>query len=218
MKLRYLLPALLCVVMSSFAHSTPLEIQLPPETAQLKPSTHPGRIIATQKCAICHSVDYINLQPGTMNLKQWTAEVTKMQRVYGAPVDDAEVAQISVFLATTYGTEPAGANLAAATVAPMVTGTSGATVATVAKAKTNDAMSLLNANACLGCHAVHSKVVGPAYEEVAKHYKDDAQALNKVSTNIRQGGSGRWGAVPLPAYGSLSDEDIRTLAEFILKQ
>ncbi|MBC3862568.1 c-type cytochrome [Undibacterium jejuense] len=207
MKLRYLIPVACTMLVSGLTQSAPLEIQLPPETAQLKPSNHPGRVIASQKCAICHSVDYINLQPGTMSLKQWTAEVTKMQRAYGAPIDEAEIAQISAFLATTYGTEPAGT----------VT-TASAASAPAGSAKATDAMSLLNANACLGCHAIQNKIVGPAYQDVAKHYKDDAQALSKVSANIRQGGSGRWGAVPMPGYAGLSDEEIHTLAAFILKQ
>jgi len=123
MTLRDLIPAAFFLLVCCVAQAAPLEIQLPPETAQLKPSSLPGRVIASQKCAICHSADYINLQPGTMSLKQWTAEVTKMQHAYGAPVNDEEIAQISLFLATTYGTEPASSQAVSA---------SSATVAAVA--------------------------------------------------------------------------------------
>ena len=207
MKLRHLIPAALGLVAFGHAYCAALTIELPAETAQFKPSTYPGRIIASQKCAICHSADYINLQPGTMTLKQWTAEVTKMQHAYGAPIDEVEVAQISAYLATTYGTQPVAINVN--TMAP---------AAPVSTPKAADAMSLLNANACLGCHAIQNKIVGPAYHDVAALYKDDPQALSKVTSHIRQGGSGRWGTISMPGYAGLSEEDIHTLAEFILKQ
>lgn len=78
-------------------------ITLPPETATLRHSDLPGYIAASSKCVICHSVDYINFQPPGMNQIQWTAEVTKMQRKYGAPISDNEVAAIGAYLAVAYG-------------------------------------------------------------------------------------------------------------------
>lgn len=83
----------------------PRIIELPEETARLKQSTHPGYQVALQKCSICHSADYINLQPPGMNLKQWTAEVGKMQHAFGAPISDDEVKLIGEYLAITYGSE-----------------------------------------------------------------------------------------------------------------
>jgi cytochrome c len=78
-------------------------IELPPETAQLKPSTLPGYSIARGKCAICHSVDYILYQPPQMTQAQWTAEAQKMQRSYGAPLDADEIRLVGIYLATVYG-------------------------------------------------------------------------------------------------------------------
>lgn len=78
-------------------------IELPPETAQLKPSTLPGYSIARGKCAICHSLDYILYQPPKMTLAQWTAEAQKMQRSYGAPLDADEIRLVGIYLATVYG-------------------------------------------------------------------------------------------------------------------
>lgn len=95
---------------AAIASAAPLSITLPQEVAQLKPSTHPGYVVATQMCAICHSADYINQQPGKMTLTQWTAEVAKMQHAYGAPLSDEQVKQIGEYLAITYGAEkPAAA-------------------------------------------------------------------------------------------------------------
>jgi mono/diheme cytochrome c family protein len=80
-----------------------LEIDLPPETAILRSSELPGYQLARGKCAICHSADYINLQPPHLSLAQWTGEVTKMQHAYGAPIDDVQVKSIAVYLTATYG-------------------------------------------------------------------------------------------------------------------
>lgn len=79
------------------------EIKLPPESAALRPSELPGYTIALQKCGICHSTDYINLQPPHMSLTQWTAEVVKMQHAYGAPIDETEIKLLGVYLTATYG-------------------------------------------------------------------------------------------------------------------
>lgn len=83
--------------------AAPNSIELPEETARLKPSTHPGYQIAIQRCSICHSADYITLQPPGMSLKQWTAEAGKMQHAFGAPITDDEVKLIGEYLAETYG-------------------------------------------------------------------------------------------------------------------
>jgi hypothetical protein len=78
-------------------------IELPPETARLKPSTLAGYPIARGKCGICHSLDYILYQPPRMSQAQWTAEAQKMQRSYGAPLDADEIRLVGIYLATVYG-------------------------------------------------------------------------------------------------------------------
>lgn len=87
---------------AAFVSAEPLTIELPAETIQLRPSTLPGYALATQKCLICHSADYIEYQPPGMQEKQWLAEVSKMQRAYGAPLTDDEVKQIAAYLTSAY--------------------------------------------------------------------------------------------------------------------
>lgn len=76
-------------------------------------------------------------------------------------------------------------------------------------------LALAQKNACMACHAVDKKLVGPAYQDVAKKYagKLDAAGLAK---SIKAGGSGKWGPVPMPAQAALSDADAQTLAQWIL--
>ena len=66
----------------------PVSIQLPAETAQLKPG--PGLEAVQSNCMTCHSVDYIYMQP-LLTKDQWRGEVIKMKKVMGAPIPDNEV-------------------------------------------------------------------------------------------------------------------------------
>ncbi|PTR23331.1 c-type cytochrome [Pseudomonas sp. GV085] len=214
MKLVKLTSAVLCaaqVGLATLAGAAPLSITLPPETVALKPSTLPGYPLAQQKCSICHSADYINFQPPGMNLAQWTAEARKMQQVYGAPISDQEVNVIGAYLAVTYGSAKASdADVQAASNPPPDQ------PPTVSVAKV--ASALLQDNACLSCHAVGHKVVGPAYHDVAVKYANDPQALARVMSSIQHGGSGKWGDVPMPPFAQLSSDDLKSLATFIMKQ
>jgi cytochrome c len=68
---------------------------------------------------------------------------------------------------------------------------------------------------CLACHAVDKKLVGPAYQEVAKKYKGDKGAEAKLIGKVKSGGSGVWGAIPMPP-NNVPDPDIQTMVEWIL--
>ena len=94
---------LIAAALPVLALGGPVEIHLPPETAQLKPSELPGFVVAAQKCSLCHSADYINFQPPGMTKAQWTAEMVKMQHTYGAPIDAGEIKLLAIYLAATYG-------------------------------------------------------------------------------------------------------------------
>lgn len=69
---------------------------------------------------------------------------------------------------------------------------------------------------CLACHAVDKKVVGPAYKEVAAKYKGDKAAADKLAAKVKAGGSGVWGAVPMPPNAAVPDADIKKLVTWIL--
>jgi cytochrome c551/c552 len=84
--------------------------------------------------------------------------------------------------------------------------------ATVDTAKIN---VLLQKNACLSCHGMDSKLVGPSFRDVANRYKDQADAVTMLSGKIRSGGQGVWGAIPMPAQ-SLSAEESTQLAQWLV--
>jgi cytochrome c len=68
---------------------------------------------------------------------------------------------------------------------------------------------------CMACHAVEKKVVGPAYKDVAKKYAGQ-NVEAKFATKIKQGGSGVWGAIPMPANPQVSDAEAKQLAGWVL--
>nr|WP_238990743.1 c-type cytochrome [Acidovorax sp. ST3] len=77
-------------------------------------------------------------------------------------------------------------------------------------------MELAQKNACMTCHAVDKKLVGPAYADVAKKYAGQKDAEATLVASIKKGGSGKWGAIPMPAQAALSEADAKTLAKWIL--
>jgi len=89
--------------------------------------------------------------------------------------------------------------------------TSGAYALDAAAAK-----ALASKNACLACHAVDKKIVGPSYQDVAAKHKGQADALEKVAARIQSGGSGTYGPVPMPPQPSLKDEELKLLAAWVL--
>ena len=75
---------------------------------------------------------------------------------------------------------------------------------------------LAKKNNCLACHAADKKIVGPAYQDVAKKYAGQADAEATVIKNIKAGGSGKWGPIPMPPQPQLSDADAKALAVWVL--
>jgi len=69
---------------------------------------------------------------------------------------------------------------------------------------------------CMACHAVDKKLVGPAYKDIAKKYAGDAKAADMLAAKIVKGGSGVWGAIPMPANPQVNEADAKKLATWVL--
>ena len=99
-----LLPALAAIAALGAVAATaaPLNYAVPEETAAFKPG--PNLDVVQNNCTACHSADYISTQPRGEKFKRdfWQAEVTKMIKVYGAPIDEADVGKIADYLAATH--------------------------------------------------------------------------------------------------------------------
>src|SRR5919107_182704 len=69
---------------------------------------------------------------------------------------------------------------------------------------------------CLACHMVNQKVIGPSYKEVATKYAGQSDAVAKLVPKVMKGGSGVWGAVPMPANPQVSEAEAKQLVQWIL--
>jgi len=68
---------------------------------------------------------------------------------------------------------------------------------------------------CLTCHAIDKKVVGPAYKDVAKKYAGQ-DVTAKLTSKVMKGGSGVWGAVPMPANPQVNEAEAKQLVSWLL--
>jgi len=80
----------------------PTSYQLPIETASFKPGSNLE--VVQNNCTACHSADYVQTQPRGPNFKEdfWRSEVNKMVKIYGAPIDEADVSKIVEYLSQAY--------------------------------------------------------------------------------------------------------------------
>lgn len=69
---------------------------------------------------------------------------------------------------------------------------------------------------CKSCHFVDKKSVGPAFVEVAKRYKSDANAVASLSNKIIKGGGGVWGDAVMTAHPQLGPSDVGEMVKYIL--
>jgi cytochrome c len=77
---------------------------------------------------------------------------------------------------------------------------------------------LAKKHACLACHAVDKKLVGPSYKDVAAKYRNDPGAEARLAEKVKKGSQGTWGQVPMPPNASVPDADVRALVKWILSQ
>jgi cytochrome c len=69
---------------------------------------------------------------------------------------------------------------------------------------------------CLACHAADKKLIGPSYKDVAAKYAGQKDAADKLAQKIMKGGSGVWGAVPMPANPQVNEAEAKQLAAWLL--
>ena len=70
---------------------------------------------------------------------------------------------------------------------------------------------------CYSCHDVNGARIGPPLRAVAGLYRNDPQAVDKLTQKVIHGGSGVWGSTPMIAHPQLSEDQVRPMIEAILK-
>lgn len=85
----------------------------------------------------------------------------------------------------------------------------------------DEGLALAKKSGCLMCHKIEAKLVGPAWSDVSKRYKDDPEAKARLVTKVKKGGKGNWtevtgGAMMPPNFPRVSEENIEKLVTFVL--
>jgi cytochrome c551/c552 len=192
-----------------------LTIELPPETRTFRPG--PAFEIANAQCLICHSEDYVAIQP-PLARTFWKNNVQKMQQKYGAPIPEDQVEPLVDYLAKAYGADSGVKSQGS--VPNQKAGLKDEPLSKVPDSASPDLESVQLAAkfGCTSCHGVDKKIVGPPLKEIAAKYKGHADAFEKVSHQITQGGGGQWGPVPMPPFPQLSAAEVKALSQWILNR
>jgi cytochrome c len=78
-------------------------------------------------------------------------------------------------------------------------------------------LELIGASDCTTCHAIDRKIIGPAYNDVAKKYASaDASIVDTLVHKVKVGGVGVWGNIPMTPHPTVPDADIREMVKYIL--
>lgn len=176
----------------------PLAAQEPEAPRTLTPGK--GVELTTSRCVICHDAQHITR--AKLSRDEWAFNVKNMIE-RGAPITPEEIQPIVDYLATYYNRDVA----APAAEAPAE-----------ASAVEDPAQKLLSANACIACHAVDRRLIGPGFREVAQRYQGQNDAPEQLAKKIREGGSGVWGPTPMPPHRHLADADLRVMVGWIMQQ
>ncbi len=90
------------------------------------------------------------------------------------------------------------------------------TLLLVAATTASAAQKLAGQKNCLACHQIATKIVGPAYKDVAAKYAGKPEVVPVLVKKVMNGGSGVWGAVPMPANPQVTEAEAKQLVQWVL--
>jgi len=81
-----------------------------------------------------------------------------------------------------------------------------------------DMPELAKKNHCTACHSIDKRLVGPAWRDVSRMYKGNAEAEAMLIKKVSDGGSGVWGGMPMAANDPdrKNQAQIKELVRFVL--
>ncbi len=164
-----------------------------------------GSELTTARCVICHDATHITRTK--LSRAEWEDNL-KVMITRGMPIEPHEIPIVIDYLSTYYNRD-----------VPAPTGDAAPASAVATDQPAEDPVQkLLTTNACMACHAVDRRLVGPGFREIAERYRSDGQAAAKLMRKIREGGAGAWGATPMPPHPQLGTGDLERMAAWIIRQ
>lgn len=82
----------------------------------------------------------------------------------------------------------------------------------------DEGLPLMQASDCFTCHKLEGRLVGPSHVEIADFYSDkiNAETLHDLTSKVRNGGVGVWGAVPMLPHAGIPANDAELMVAWIL--
>lgn len=197
---RWLTSALAAVLAcSSGIAIAPLSAQEPEPSKTLLPGK--GAALTMGKCAICHDITHVTRSRLTRD--EWDDNI-KVMIARGMPIEPHEIPIIVDYLATYYNRDKPP---------PAPDETAEKSAADIAPPE-----RLVSDHGCIACHALDKRVIGPSFREIAARYKADGAAPPQLASKVKEGSSGVWGQIPMPAHPQVAEADIQRVVAWILQQ
>ncbi|MEZ2334384.1 c-type cytochrome [Mucilaginibacter sp. RCC_168] len=76
--------------------------------------------------------------------------------------------------------------------------------------------SLIAAADCNTCHKVDTKIIGPAFQDVAAKYPATETNIETLAKKVINGGKGNWGDIPMTPHPTVSLDDAKEMVKYVL--
>ena len=178
-------------------------IKIPPPLFNFQSA--PGSDIATRYCLICHSAEYVYMQP-PHSRQQWGEIVQKMKHVFGCPVPDEQIPSLVDYLVNQNTVQPEPRSTIVQKDAPQQN---------IGNGDPSRGKGLYDTY-CTNCHGatgqgdgpIGPSLVPPAADLTLTRKKSDKELLNV----IRKGRPG----TAMPSWnGDLSDAEIQDVFSYV---
>ncbi len=109
-----------------------------------------------------------------------------------------------------------GVSNSTSSTAAKATQTTAATASAPAQIKASEVMPTLQKYACIACHGIDNKIVGPSFKEIGIKQGKRADASGYLAGKIKNGGQGVYGQIPMPAQ-SISEAEAAKVAQWLVQ-
>lgn len=75
---------------------------------------------------------------------------------------------------------------------------------------------LIAAQDCKTCHQEETKLIGPAYKEIAAKYANTDENIKTLAGKVIKGGAGNWGEIPMAPHAAIPQGDAEEMVKYIL--
>jgi cytochrome c len=81
----------------------------------------------------------------------------------------------------------------------------------------NNGLNVIMTSNCITCHGFNTKAMGPSFSDISKRYPTTKANIDSLVKRIKDGSTGTWGKEKMPPHPELSVSDIKSIAQWIMK-